>query len=49
MTKEEKIEYILEVTPNVSKIIRFVTEDQIESLYEQAQQKFQMNLIEACY
>lgn len=49
MTKEEKIVYILEITPNVSKIIKFATDDQVENLYEQAQRKFQMNLIEACY
>lgn len=49
MTKEEKIEYILEVTPNVSKIIKFATEGQIDNLFLQAQEKFHMNLIEACY
>lgn len=49
MTKKDKIEYILEIMPNVSKIIKLATEDQIEKLYEQAQEKFQMNLIEACY
>ena len=49
MIKEEKIEYILEVMPNVSKIIKHATDDQIDNLFEQAQNKFQMNLIEACY
>lgn len=49
MTKTDKIEYILEVMPNVSKIIKFAEDKDIENLYEQARSKFQMELIEACY
>ena len=49
MTKKEKIEYILEIMPNVSKIIKHATDDQIESLYFQAQKKLEIELLEACY
>lgn len=36
MTKEEKIEFILEVTPNLSIIIKYATDEQIDRLYEDA-------------
>ena len=49
MTKEEKIEFILEVMPKVEKIIKFATEEQIEKLYEQGELKIELNLSEACY
>lgn len=40
MTKKDKIEYILEIMPNVSKIIKLATDEQIENLFIQAQEKF---------
>lgn len=49
MTKGEKITFILEVMPKVSRIIKFASDEQIDNLYLQARQKFDSMLIEACY
>lgn len=46
---KEKIEFILEVMPKVEKIIGFATEDQIDKLFIQAQQKLDYELTEACF
>lgn len=42
MTKQEKIEFILEVTPNLSKIIKFATDEQVDRLFEEAQKKLEV-------
>lgn len=39
MTQQEKIEFILKVTPKLSKIIKFATDEQIDRLFEEAQKK----------
>lgn len=49
MTQQEKIDFILEIMPNVSKILSFATEDQIDKLVEQAKQKFDYELTEASF
>lgn len=49
MTKQEKIEFILEVTPNLSKIIKFATEEQIDRLVEDAKKKLDFCLTEASF
>lgn len=49
MTKQEKIEYILEIMPNVAKIIKFATDEQIDKLLEQAKAKFDYDLTEMAF
>lgn len=49
MTKQEKIDFVLEIMPNVSKIIKFSTEDQLEKLVEQAKEKLDYELTEAAF
>lgn len=39
MTKQEKIEFILEVTPQLSIIIKYATDEQIDHLYQEAHDK----------
>lgn len=45
--QQKMIEFILEIMPNVKRIIDFATEDQIQALYEQAHAKlnYQLELI----
>ena len=49
MDKNETIEFILSVMPNVDKIIKFADDKDIENLEKQAKQKMKLDLIEACY
>jgi len=49
MNQEGKIEFILEVMPNVERIISLATQEQIELLYKQAHEKLDFVLEEACY
>ncbi|WP_368264771.1 hypothetical protein [Enterococcus innesii] len=44
---KEKLDFIKTVFPNVEKIIPFATEDNLEKLFEQAQQKVDYELTEA--
>lgn len=44
---KEKIDFILEVFPHVQKILPFATEENLEKLFEQAQQRLEVELIEA--
>ena len=39
MEQKEKIEFILEVSPNLEKIIKFANDDQIDNLVKDAQYK----------
>ena len=47
MMTKEKIEFIKTVFPNVEKILLFATEDNLNKLFEQAQQKVDYELTEA--
>lgn len=44
---KEKLEFIKTVLPHVEKILPFATEDNLERLFEQAQQKVDYELTEA--
>ncbi|MGL9846084.1 hypothetical protein IGJ91_001243 [Enterococcus sp. DIV0765f] len=44
---KEKIEFIKTVFPNVEKILPYTTEDNLNKLFEQAQQKVDYELTEA--
>ncbi|MFL2116306.1 hypothetical protein ACEN4P_01590 [Marinilactibacillus psychrotolerans] len=47
MEQQEKIEFILEVSPNLKKIIKFVTPEQIDNLVKDAQYKMDHQINEA--
>lgn len=44
---KEKLDFIKTVFPNVEKIIPFATENNLEKLFDQAQQKVDYELTEA--
>lgn len=44
---KEKLDFILEVFPHVQKILPFATEENLEKLFEQAQQRLEVELMEA--
>ncbi|MGX6962459.1 hypothetical protein [Vagococcus xieshaowenii] len=46
---KKKIEFILTIMPNVAKIIDHATEEQVDKLYQQAQEKFDYELEEGLY
>ena len=39
MSKQEKVDFILEVTPQLSIIIKYATDEQIDHLYQEAHDK----------
>lgn len=47
--EKKKIDFILEVFPNVSKILDCATEDNLTKLYEQAKTKLTYQLNEASF
>lgn len=49
MSKQEKIDFILEVSPNMKKIIAFATDDQIDQLVEDTKKKMSYQIEKAQY
>ncbi|MFL2071195.1 hypothetical protein ACEN32_02660 [Marinilactibacillus psychrotolerans] len=47
MEQQEKIDFILEVSPNLKRIIRFATAEQIDNLVKDAQYKMDHQINEA--
>lgn len=47
--KKEKIAFILAIKPKMIHILKFATDEQVQTHFEQAQQFAERELSEACY
>lgn len=49
MTKEQKIEAVLDARPNLKRIVFLATDDQLDRLVEEVQKELQRELDEAAF
>ena len=49
MNKQEKIEFILAVFPNLDRIIKFATDAQIDRYVQEAQERLERHTLELAY